>query len=681
MSFFVREREDGILKNIADSRPFVYSGPVEVKAEETAVIVGQDNQRRNLTTKYPGRLGGGGWYINNPDQPIIEVDTNGVVSIPNLIIEDFVFEDIAVNMIMTKDTGNVEFTSPIEMGGNDISGVGTLTATTIIGNIQDEDINVNTISTATTGTVEFLSPVLATDLAVDQIATNALGYVGFLNDISMNNLNISNVNMTGTKILYSPDSTQVNHQSYSVFSDSSGAGGVKVTDLGLPAGLAHTAITSDIHVQSVNSAEIYIQANRDNNLSRTNRICGTASFPATGAYEIMLSSDLPEVLAITAAGTLPSTGQIILACGDFVDIPDHAPVMGTYDPLMALSDPEIIAFRRLGLSGNDLYDVGNATIERNGGPSAQEGLFIRDNSQPQSTSQIHVADVGNASIFLEADTNNGAGEDERSFIYLTQDGNNTAFSIDNVASGTDNRFRFTAGSTAVNVGHIFRTSGITNNGPGVIPTFLTPVDRFEIGPSEVDTYVDFNMNSNEIVSCGDIQMASTKNILTNDSYIQFSNPLGTTPPAATGFLAFVYKSGADLFYKNGAATYNLNRPFLNLFTSYDESLALSSTASTTFQTKLSVTTAVLPIGDYDLGFGCIFWNSMAAQITEVRFRLDGVDLNSIVMTAGVISETAYQRYRATFGSATTHTLAIEWRTQVMGTANIQDARIFVDQRS
>lgn len=108
MTFFHREKDNLILKNIADQKPFKYGDDIEIITQsDSKLIVGSDNQRNNLTLKYPGRLGGGGLYVNNPETPILEVDTNLNVLIHGIIVEDIKFEDVETNILRTKDTGQV----------------------------------------------------------------------------------------------------------------------------------------------------------------------------------------------------------------------------------------------------------------------------------------------------------------------------------------------------------------------------------------------------------------------------------------------------------------------------------------------------------------------------------------------------------------------------------------------
>jgi hypothetical protein len=107
MSYFIRKKEAGEEINLAQSDTFRFRNNIEVLGDDVKIVVGKDLSRNNISLKYPGSLGGGGIYVNDPEKPILEVDTNGNISIPSLIIEEVVFDDVETNILKTKDTGQV----------------------------------------------------------------------------------------------------------------------------------------------------------------------------------------------------------------------------------------------------------------------------------------------------------------------------------------------------------------------------------------------------------------------------------------------------------------------------------------------------------------------------------------------------------------------------------------------
>jgi hypothetical protein len=230
MSFLQRVTENQRRKILATNLPFKYQNDIEIIEPDANVdndaklIVGVDDQRENLTIKYPGNLGGGGLYINNPETPVLEIDTAGNVTIPSLNIEDVVFDDIETNIIKTKNTGTVVHESPsifestvnvqgdLDMEGNNITNCKELFVNFLNNYITSDicvyapfDMQNNNIVRA--NTVDFNKMTANTNTWIDVESELRMNNVANLGSINMRDQIITNVGSMDFQTIPATDNT------------------------------------------------------------------------------------------------------------------------------------------------------------------------------------------------------------------------------------------------------------------------------------------------------------------------------------------------------------------------------------------------------------------------------------------------------------------------------------------
>lgn len=116
---------------------------------------------------------------------------------------------------------------------------------------------------------------------------------------------------------------------------------------------------------------------------------------------------------------------------------------------------------------------------------------------------------------------------------------------------------------------------------------------------------------------------------------------------------------------------------------YAESTAISSQTTATLVTKVSLTTAVLPIGTYKVEWFCQWGCSATNRQTRIVISVDGTsyqDESTSPLTANPAYFIKSGFFYVTFASTTTHNLLIRYaRGASAATAYIKDARIEIRQ--
>ena len=88
MAVFYKKRDEaGTVYTENDNDKFRFHNDIELLTSNVNFVMGTDDQKNNMTFKYPGDLGGGGIYINSPQSAILEIDSSGSVHIPDVVID------------------------------------------------------------------------------------------------------------------------------------------------------------------------------------------------------------------------------------------------------------------------------------------------------------------------------------------------------------------------------------------------------------------------------------------------------------------------------------------------------------------------------------------------------------------------------------------------------------------
>lgn len=133
----------------------------------------------------------------------------------------------------------------------------------------------------------------------------------------------------------------------------------------------------------------------------------------------------------------------------------------------------------------------------------------------------------------------------------------------------------------------------------------------------------------------------------------------------------------DMLSNNGAGSLSWKAPIAQY--QYAESLGISSTTATTFQTKVTLTTPSIPAGTYRIGWVYACSHSVADRRSEYRVLIDGVQ---VYITDPEIGRTgAYWPgsgfHHISFVSSATHTIELQYRRQSASsfTVNIKEGRL------
>lgn len=113
---------------------------------------------------------------------------------------------------------------------------------------------------------------------------------------------------------------------------------------------------------------------------------------------------------------------------------------------------------------------------------------------------------------------------------------------------------------------------------------------------------------------------------------------------------------------------------------YAESLAVSTTSSTSFQTKVTLATGSIPAGDYRIGWGYAWYYTNTARSFNARVRIDAATQIMTHIGAPQLTATTQRQPVGGFAqvtlTATTHSITLEYSTSsASDTAGISDARL------
>ena len=307
-------------------------------------------------------------------------------------------------------------------------------------------------------------------------------------------------------------------------------------------------------------------------------------------------------------------------------------------------------------------------------------MYITDTPGFESTvSQIHVQDLTNASMFLEADTDN-AFEADVSFIMFSQDGNNTAMNI----TGGNNIYSIISSTNAGSRGLDLSLGTTVSNGKGNLPTINTVLPKIQIR----DTLTTFTQNSDfsdtDISSVDNIQVSTIsantsldpRITVVGDIEIDSASELllpGRTEETPTKILGI---NGSDIVVIQDHIDID---PFGSYY-GYAESLSATSSASPlTYVNKVTLVTDNVPAGTYYVSYSCLTTASANNASTDLQFTEDTVYLNTPITTFSNFDSKGEQFYpsnqfyvRTLAGGVYTYALNFK---PVGATSRISDAKI------
>lgn len=187
--------------------------------------------------------------------------------------------------------------------------------------------------------------------------------------------------------------------------------------------------------------------------------------------------------------------------------------------------------------------------------------------------------------------------------------------------------RLLALNTGDNVVEYRTVASIINGTENATFNDLTVNNNVDMTQGQINNVLEINNTSDNISlttqSNGFLIMGTNNNLALNDGWLSINNPLGSVPPAPGGFQGYIWKNGANLYYKNGADTYNLSRE--NYF-NYAESVGQSTNAGA-WVTKVTLNVTV-PAGTYKVSSYCAVGNNNNDEITEIRLTEGGITLNN-----------------------------------------------------
>lgn len=360
------------------------------------------------------------------------------------------------------------------------------------------------------------------------------------------------------------------------------------------------------------------------------------------------------------------------------------------------------------LNQNDIVDCDNITARR---------IFLPAQTQTQNTAfQLHIASTQNASIWLQADTNN-ITESDLAYLYLTEDNGSTMHYI----GGGNNTLKFISGSTMGTQGIVWQNATVIPASGNTLPTYTDVSTGLNLTSTTFTISRNTNLSGNNLINVGllDFQTQPTNDntatrILVVDSANgnvkyrdvssisnnPFDQSLNTTndvkfnnievegvatfpnvPLDATATNIALFDSSNNLVFNT------INDIVFTPARAFTSSTAGSSTTLTTFQNKIDYTTPILPKGDYYISFEALATaDTPNTNCCIMQFMLDSLVLNGVQIASAFNNLSAgytpiYQRYRVGFTSATTHNVKLQYMSDGSSTAIIADARIFIEQIS
>ena len=166
---------------------------------------------------------------------------------------------------------------------------------------------------------------------------------------------------------------------------------------------------------------------------------------------------------------------------------------------------------------------------------------------------VHVQNQGNAKLWLEADTERNFTGDPT--ISMSGYGNELLYQIDTVF-GPLGCARYTVAQAGGDLAdHEFYTGVCTNSAKNTLNNFSCRTKRFDIGPSQVNSYVDVDLNNNDLLQVATISgpNGGTGNVTFNSNINMPARDITCNDISITGFIAnqgnlYLTSTGASGIY-------------------------------------------------------------------------------------------------------------------------------------
>lgn len=175
-----------------------------------------------------------------------------------------------------------------------------------------------------------------------------------------------------------------------------------------------------------------------------------------------------------------------------------------------------------------------------------------DVTSTMSTFQgLHIQNEQNASIWLESDSDIvGANHDP--VLHLSSRGNETYSVIRTRLTGGFGDLQYFTGQTGGSnfSRHMFYTGQTSNTAKNVLPSFINSSLKFDITGTQVNSYVDYDMNNNDIIKVDNLELNSVSAVGSNIAFnnnvnMQANNILGVNE-INTSFLASITGIGGNI---------------------------------------------------------------------------------------------------------------------------------------
>jgi len=455
------------------------------------------------------------------------------------------------------------------------------------------------------------------DLSIGVTADNGIGVVPTINSI------VPKIQIRSTSTLFKQDSNMSNNNIIN---------------------------TSDVELESITANTTNIVMNSDIDMSNNDIInlanINTGGNLAIGSNILMGTNNISNVGDLSINGMLKNIGAPNIQVGDDLDMLTNN-----------IEDLGLLNFATTPATDNANTNI--LTIEAGGNVEIRtvaslpavnpfdQDLNIADDVQ---FARVYITDPLEAGIFIEANNNDNVGNETP---YLSLQGSGTGgklygMEINYDTSGSDRRVNFVSGvhsATLLEGFQFWTTELMTDNSP-LRPTIPLTNLKFEIGGVTNISYQDFQVTSGNSLILPSIVSDTSNDYLVIDS--------GDN----------AVKKRTIVFGNNYATV---------------QSLGESTTVSTGYSVKTSMTTPTVPAGDYKIEWSCEITSSDVNERAYSRVNLDSGTILAEVKVGPILVASDYQPCSGsmirTLTNAT-HLIEFEYRSSVgSATAKIRNASI------
>jgi hypothetical protein len=279
----------------------------------------------------------------------------------------------------------------------------------------------------------------------------------------------------------------------------------------------------------------------------------------------------------------------------------------------------------------------------------------------------------------------GALSDSR--VFITGNANERGGEIKSVdIGGLQGGLKYVAGNTASAVAgkHIFSMAELVDNGDDR-PDFITETDVMDIDGTTLNSYVDLDMNGNDI----SVNTISINGFITNNLGPIVSNESFDFQSVFSLQNVFDAEIEGTLSYPNVVEDNTLVDVLVSdagairsrsMYTNYDSSLGASTSNDTVAYTNKLTITDTFPAGDFEITFFANVGNDTATGTTELQVQDEvGVIFTDLVVydvAGSTLNPTSITFVRTLTAAA--HSFYLDYRP-VANIAQIQDAYVVIRQ--